>query len=40
MWVHNLTDERYFRDLAPIASGVRANYADPRTFGVEFKYTY
>jgi iron complex outermembrane receptor protein len=40
IWGKNITDTRYFRDLAATSLGVRANYADPATYGAEFAYRF
>jgi len=37
LWGSNLTDEHYYEDAVMNAASSRVSYADPRTYGVDFK---
>ncbi|HEX7236485.1 MAG TPA: TonB-dependent receptor [Gammaproteobacteria bacterium] len=37
VWAANLTDESYYEDAVLTAASSRVSYADPRTWGVDFK---
>ena len=37
-WANNLTDEVYYDDAVPTNVASRVTYADPRTYGIDFKY--
>jgi iron complex outermembrane recepter protein len=38
IWGRNLTDSSYYEDAVLIAASSRVSYADPRTYGVDFKF--
>ena len=38
LWGANLTDESYYEDAVISATSSRVSYADPRTWGVDFKF--
>ena len=40
LWGKNLTDEEYFNDMVIAASNNRGNYAAPRTYGIDFSYSF
>jgi iron complex outermembrane recepter protein len=37
VWGRNLTDSRYYEDAVLILASSRISYADPRTYGIDFK---
>ena len=37
LWGANLTDESYYEDAVLTAASSRVSYADPRTWGVDFR---
>jgi iron complex outermembrane receptor protein len=39
-WGRNLTDEEYLSEIAANAQGLRGAPADPRTFGVDARYSF
>lgn len=40
LWGRNLTDEKYFNELAANAQGLRGAPGDPRTFGIDIEYDF
>ncbi|TXS96451.1 TonB-dependent receptor [Parahaliea maris] len=40
IWGRNLTDEKYFDEVAANGMGIRGSYASPRTYGVEVEYQF
>ena len=40
VWGRNVTDEIYFNDKVVAAGNNRGNYGHPRTFGVDFTYSF
>ena len=37
LWGANLTDETYYEDAVLTSFSARVSYADPRTYGIDFK---
>ena len=37
VWGTNLTDASYYEDAAVTSVSSRVSYADPRTYGIDFK---
>ena len=37
LWGANLTDESYYEDAVIQSTSSRVSYADPRTFGIDFR---
>ncbi len=40
LWAKNLSDEEYFNDKVVAAFNNRGNYAAPRTYGIDFSYSF
>ena len=40
LWGRNLTDEEYLSEIAANAQGLRGAPADPRTFGIDARYSF
>ncbi len=40
LWVDNLTNTKYFRDVVASGTGIRGSYGEPITFGANIKFSF